>query len=79
MREPIEVDSDLLRRARRHAARTGRTLTEVVEDALRAAVAGPHDDIGDGPVNVPTSPGALRPGVELESNAQVLDRMEFED
>ena len=42
MRVTIDIHDELLRRARRHARRTGRTLRAVVEDGLRLALGKPQ-------------------------------------
>ena len=76
MRTTIRIDDHLLRQAKQVAARTERTLGEVVEDALRVAladaVAPPRDA-----VTFPTFGGSgLRPGVDLDDKdalAALLD------
>jgi hypothetical protein len=40
MRTTLDIDDTLHRRAKELAARTGRSLTSVIEDALRDALAG---------------------------------------
>ena len=42
MKVTIDIHDELLRRARRCAQRTGRTLRAVVEDGLRSALANPQ-------------------------------------
>lgn len=77
MRTTIRLPDDLLAAAKRHAAETGRTLTRVIEDALRAALArpGPQAELPD--VALPTyGDGGLLPGVDLDDSAALLDRME---
>ena len=39
MRTTVRLPDDLMKAVKRHAAETGRTLTAVIEDALRAALA----------------------------------------
>ena len=56
MRTTVNLDDELLRRAKERAARQGRTLSEVVSDALRvllAEQAGPRRE-----VTLPTSAAA---------------------
>lgn len=78
MRTTIRMDDDLLREAKALAARTDRTLTEVIQDAVRAELAR-RDEVGEGgPVQLPTSPGAPRPGVDLDDSAGLLEIMETE-
>lgn len=77
MRTTIRLDDDLLARAKRLALRAGRTLTAVIEDALRAALArgNPH---GHGQrVQLPTfRGGGLLPGVDLDDTAALLEVMD---
>ena len=77
MRTTIRLPDDLLLAAKRQAVNTGRTLTRVIEDALRAALA--REDFGPDE-QVPTLPtfgsGGLRPGIDLDDSASLLDIME---
>lgn len=77
MRTTIRLDDDLLAEAKAHAARTGRTLTALIEDALRAllaqAAAGPRRK---GPRLPTDGAGGLQPGVDLDDSAGLLDLME---
>ena len=65
VRTTVNLDDELLRRAKERAARQGRTLSEVVSDALRVSLveqAGPRRE-----VTLPTFGGSgLKPGVDLE-------------
>lgn len=78
MRTTIRLPDDLLDAAKRRAVETGRTLTKVIEDALRAALA--RDDTGSAEqpeVVIPTfGSGGLRPGIDLDDSASLLDAME---
>lgn len=38
MKTTLDIDDELLARARRHAANTGQTLAEVIEDGLRSVL-----------------------------------------
>ena len=76
MRTTIRLDDDLLARAKQVAARTGRTLTSVIEDALRAALA-QKPRRASGRVALPTwGSGGVLPGVDLDDSASLLDAME---
>jgi hypothetical protein len=76
VRTTIRLDDQLLAEAKSLAARTGRTLTRVIEDALRQSLAQRPGDAG-GPVRLPTFGGrGLRPGVDLDDSADLLDVME---
>lgn len=76
MRTTLILDNQLLRQAKARAAEAGGTLTRLVEDALReklnrsAATGGP-------PLQLRTFRGkGVRPGINLDSHAELLDRME---
>jgi hypothetical protein len=77
MRTTVRLDDDLLREAKGLAARTGRTLTSVIEDGLREALAR-HRRRQEGPrVALPSFKGkGLRPGVDLDDTAGLLDIMD---
>lgn len=75
MRTTVRLDDHLLRRAKAHAARTGRTLTAPVEECLRQAL----DETVEAdlePYRVVTFSSGVRPGVDLDSNATVLEAMD---
>lgn len=77
MRTTVRLPDDLLREAKRHAVETGRTLTDVIEEALRAALAREAPSALSGPVELPTfGSGGTLPGVDLDDSAALLDLME---
>jgi hypothetical protein len=77
MRTTIRLDDDLLARAKALAAKSGRTLTAVIEDALRAALAQASPRRRREPTSLPTfGRGGLRPGVDLDDSSALLDGME---
>jgi hypothetical protein len=77
MRTTVRLDEELLARAKTFAARTGRTLTAVIEDALRAALARERRRPGPGRPELPTfGAGGTLPGVDLDDTAALLDLME---
>jgi hypothetical protein len=79
MRTTIHIDDDLLTRAKVHAARTGRTLTALIEDALRAALAQGRASRGRERIELPAfGAGGLLPGVDLDDSAALIDAMERE-
>jgi hypothetical protein len=79
MRTTINLDDDLLAEAKQVAARTGRTLTAVVEDALRESLHRRHRTARR-TVELPVfGEGALQPGVDLDDSAALLDLMERDD
>ena len=76
MRTTVRLDDTLLAEAKALAARTGRTLTQVIEDSLRQALAG-RPAGQEGRVELPVVRGGrLRPGVNLDSMSDLLDIME---
>lgn len=80
MRTTIRLDDHLFREAKKLAAESGRTLTAVIEDALRETLARARGRrAGKRPPRLPTFSGALRPGIDLDSNASVLDAMEGDE
>ena len=79
MRTTITIDDHLLAEAKELAARSGRTLNAVMEDALRASIARQRRGHSQPRVTLPTfSGGGLRPGVDLDDGAALLDLMEEE-
>ena len=73
----MRLDDDLLTAAKAHAARTGRTLTALLEDALRAFLALEKKPGARRRPKLPTfDGGGLRAGVDLDSSAELLDLME---
>lgn len=75
MRTTIRLDDTLLRRAKAAAAASGRSLNDLIVDAVRAALA-PRPS----PARVselPTYRGhGLRAGVDLDASAALLDLMD---
>ncbi len=76
MRTTVRLEDALLAEAKALAARTGRTLTQVIEDSLRTALA--REPVVDrGRVELPlVKGGRLRPGVNLDSMSDLIDIME---
>lgn len=76
MRTTIRIDDDLYRRVKEMAARSGRTVAAVLEDAVRRGL-GPHSPSPGGRYVVrPTGQGGLRPGVDLASGAVVAEALD---
>lgn len=75
VRTTVNIDEQLLAEAKVHAARSRRSMTSLLEDALRRyleeAGAAPSVPI-DLPEFVPSTPG-LRPGVDLDDREQLAD------
>jgi predicted transcriptional regulator len=80
MRTTIRLNDDLLAQAKVVAARSGRTLTAVIEDALRQFLARGKKPTARPVTKLKTAGrGGLRPGVSLDSTAELLDIMEGSD
>jgi hypothetical protein len=81
MRTTIKLDDDLLIEAKAIAVRTGRTLADVVEEAVRDSFARRRMARRDRETLVTPSFGAggLRPGVDLDDSAALLDIMDGTD
>jgi len=75
VRTTITIDDDLYRRTKTLAASTGRTVGSVVEEALRIRLALGAIDSGEIPP-LPTSPGGLRTGVDLDNSVALLELTE---
>ena len=74
MRTTIRLDDQLLREAKGLAAETGRTLTGVIEDALRETLARRRAPVRHKRLALKTfKGGGLRPGVDLDDSAALLD------
>ncbi len=79
MRTTIRLDPHLLRDAKKHAASTHRTLTSVIEDALREVLARTRTSRPE--IELPVSPhrGGLMPGIDLTNSAALMDVLDEED
>lgn len=76
MRTTIRIDDDLYRRAKSDAARSGRTVGELIEDAVRKALeagSAPTAAVADLPVY---GGSGTMPGVELNHNQALRDLMD---
>jgi hypothetical protein len=77
MRTTITIDDELLRAAKQRAAATGKTLSEVVEAALRdSLVSRPARASAFRLRLVSAGRGGVRPGVELSDNVALRDLMD---
>ena len=80
MRTTIRLDDQLLNETKRVANEKGRSMTSVIEDALREMLARRSQAAPNDLTPLPTMSGALRPGVDLDDSAALLDLMEaFDD
>jgi len=76
MRTTVRIDDDLLKRAKKCAAEQGRTLTSLIEEALRLVLTEPKS----GPterVHLPVSSasGGVMPGVDLNRSCELEEVM----
>jgi predicted transcriptional regulator len=78
MRTTIRLPDDLLRRAKQLAAETDRTLTRVIEDALREILGRRRGDrVASRPVKLTSvGRGTAFDDIDLDNTASLLDRME---
>lgn len=80
MRTTLRINDSLLTEAKQVALDRGRTLTEVVEDALRFFL---HQQkckqTAKKPFTFPIVAGGVQPGVDLSNNAALADLMDEHD
>lgn len=77
MRTTIRLNDQLLSQAKRQAAESGRTLTRVIEDALRESLARRAKPGRKRSVSLPSfGEGGLQPGVNLDDSAALWDLMD---
>ena len=78
MRTTIRLDEELLAEAKAYAARQHRTLTSLIEEALRLRLAELEKHRAHPRKSLPisTAGGGTRPGVDLDDSAALLDLMD---
>ena len=75
MRTTIRIDDELHRTVRERALRSGRTVGEIIEDALRQAMH--RDTTGPSVTPLPTVKGSgLLPGIDVSDNAALRSAMD---
>ncbi|MEE4604289.1 MAG: DUF6364 family protein [Desulfobacteraceae bacterium] len=76
MRTTIRINDDLLKRAKKHAADQGRTLTSLVEDALVLILSKPKSSQRKR-VKLPVSKatGGVLPGIDLNRSSDLEEVM----
>jgi hypothetical protein len=80
MRTTIRIDETLLREAKQAAARSGKSLTALIEDALRESLAQQRRAKSRVPVRLITVDGnGLNAGVDLDDSASLLDTLDVPD
>jgi hypothetical protein len=77
MRTTILVEEQLRKEAKQQAVRRGKSLTSVIEDALRESLSRQREAGQRDTVHVNTNSGnEVLPGVDLDDSAALLDLME---
>jgi len=77
MRVTIRLDDQLHAEAKRWAAENGRTLSAVIEDAVREMLARRKTEPKTKRIRlISWRAGVLQPGVNLDNSAELLDIME---
>ena len=77
MRTTIRINDELLKKAKIRATETDRSLTEVIEDALRKEIDQVDARIEPQKIRIPTAgEGGVQPGVDLDDTSSLLDKME---
>lgn len=81
MRTTIRLNDELLREAKRLAANSGTTLTAIIEDSLRERLRrGKSGDRVRETVRLVTAGrGGVRPGIDLDDSASLLDALDGVD
>ena len=77
VRTTIRIDDALYRQAKTQAARTGRTVSEVIEDAVRKSLGSRSDRQHRRRTKLPVSGGSgLMPGVDIADSRGLRDLMD---
>ncbi len=76
MRTTLDFEDALLKAAKRRAAEEGKTLTRLLEDALRRYLEPPERPRKPFKLRLLTKKGRLLPGVKLSDRDSLYERME---
>ena len=76
MRTTLDIEDGLLRRARRQAATQGRTLTAVIEEALRALLGRPARPARRFRLRLPTRRGTRLPEIDIANRDALYERLD---
>jgi hypothetical protein len=79
MRITVDINDELARRVIEAAQRAGRNLDEVIADALRQYLRATITQRRKVMLPVSRGRGGLRPGVDLDNSAALLDLMESQE
>lgn len=75
MRTTLDIDDDVLRKAKKLAAAEGRTLTAIVEEALRDRIR-PRKRSKPFKLRLLTMKGRVQPGTNLADRDALYEKME---
>jgi len=78
MRTTVRLNESLLEQAKREAAKRGTTLTALIEQGLRMAIARRPSPSKRGTVKLPVceAGGGVIPGIDLDDSATLLEHMD---
>lgn len=76
MRTTIRIDDQLYRELKANAARSGRTVAAVLEDAVRRGLRTEKPESAPRYMVQALGEGGLRPGVDLSSNAGLVEALD---
>ena len=76
MRTTLNIDDELMKRVKEKAAVTGKTMTQIVEEALLREVAGVAERPASFKLHWVTAEGPPAPGVDLSDRDSLYDAME---
>ncbi|MFQ5889629.1 MAG: type II toxin-antitoxin system VapB family antitoxin [Gemmatimonadota bacterium] len=76
MRTTLNLDDDLMRAVKRRAAQTGRTITSIIETALRELLRREEDTRHPYRLDWTVVEGGTQRGVDLTDRDALIDRME---
>ena len=75
MKTTLNLDDDLMRALKQRAAETGRTMTSLVEEAIREILAG-HSAPRTEEFRWVTVRGRIQPGIDVADRDSLIDAME---
>ena len=76
MRTTLNLDDELMRTVKRRAAETGRTVTSMIETALRDLIRREERPVSSYVFDWPVVEGGAQPGVDLTDRDSLIDRMD---
>jgi hypothetical protein len=76
MRTTLNIEDDLMKRVKQRARETGCTITEIVEDALRSAVAGKAPNTARFSLTWTPVSGRALPGIDLADRDSLYEAMD---